>query len=239
MSVSTEIHVINMPSNGRRQCAIALCTTLDTMFKPTTEALRVHIQAQSGSKAYTSTDVQHLQSLMQHLLPDTEAHRISSIVAVLYTLTVATTSQPQPFLRSRSPAVNQSVSSLTILLSSEDGKFDAAQVWHNWQLLLQAVGLNSCHICALLTPASKATLIRLQTAAIKPVASVKLQARHPLLLTVSSSTFTLLLCALTSRVFTLLSICPVHTCHTKWQHTLLKISTEQHQCNLTGAGKAP
>ena len=169
-----------------RQCALALCTTLDSTLQPIAGRLSLHIHSDLCSTS-RRTSVQHLQTLVQDSLPDTAIQATASTVAVLYTLIVAATTQLQASLSSRCTAVNLLISSLSILLSTADIKQEPATVWQTWQSLLWAVGLDSCHVCAVLNPTCKATLIRLQTAATQPCLSVKLKARVFLLLLIFST----------------------------------------------------
>lgn len=159
-----------------RQCAIALCVTLESNLQPVAEMLTKHTQ--SGQLAQSCREVQQLQDLMQASLKGVSTQHTQNITAVLYCFAVAAPAQMQPLLSSRSASVNKLIPSLALLLSSRDVSIDSAQVWQDWQLLLRSVGLDDCHMCALLTPASKTTFLRLQIAATSPNLSTKLQASY-------------------------------------------------------------
>ena len=159
-----------------RQCAIALCVTLESNLQPVAEMLTKHIQ--SGQLAKSCTEVQQLQNLMQASSKGVSTQHTQDVIAVLYCVAVAAPTHLQPLLSSRSASVDQLISALALLLSSRDVSFDSGQVWQDWQLLLGSVGLDDCHMRALLTPASKATILRLQIAATNPVLSTKLQASY-------------------------------------------------------------
>ena len=160
-----------------RQCATALCAVLESSLHPVAEMLTKHVQPEHCRVAQSCTDVQQLQTLIQASSDSCFTQHTQNITAVLYCFAVAAPAHLQPSLSSRSVSVNQLISSLALLLSSKNISIDSSQVWQDWQLLLGAVGLHSCHICPLLTPASKAIILCLQAAASSPVLSIKLQAR--------------------------------------------------------------
>ncbi len=164
-----------------RQCAKSLCAILEQSFGQVLDSLDLQLASKNNSTlAWAALQLPQLQTLLSTELSASGLNpgSTSRLLAVLYTLSVAAPGVVAGTLAAQCPAINSIVAmvSLALVQVTASAADSAGQKWREWQNLASAIGLDSVYLPAVLSPASKATLIQLHAAFVsQPPAVVRLQ----------------------------------------------------------------
>lgn len=176
---TAEARLVKTHMSCSRQCQVAVCKHIEIILQPVANKLRDQLQsADHGCSSPTKLSQLLCNALCSSNKTSDSAQTVANYVAVAYALRTAAGTDTTPGLFKHAESVNQLIALLALLLSLDSISQHAPQVLQDWQFLLACVGLSPCHVCILLSPASKATFVRLEAAAKHPVSALRLQVGH-------------------------------------------------------------